>query len=171
MLLRDTNGEAVASLRGILLASPVEIETLFDVRLRAECPCPVLALDRLVILPSHRRRGLSSLFRYYLYQSCVGSGIESIAFTINEGSSRIAMQEKLGFRFSKADTSHREHSPYNNSTDILFGNLAASDFPRAVEIVAEHLLMDLSSVVLAPNFIPGVQSYFESVLAFARTPQ
>ncbi len=170
MYVRDQEGTAIASLRGILLSEQAALEQLFDIRLDFAVPCPVVALDRLVILPAHRKKGLSSLFRYHLYSASVHAPIGCLAFTINEGASRIAMQKQIGFQFAPASTEHREQSPYDNQTRVLFAHLPQAACAMATEVVRDHMLIDPAQVALAPNFSATLQQYLQIAPSPANTP-
>ncbi len=159
MYLRDATGQAVASLRAVWLSHKTELETLFDIRYAGEIPTPILALDKLVILPHHRKKGLSSIFRYYVYRSGIGSDAACMTFTINEGASRISMQQKLGYQFGEADTSHRTHSPYQNEGGILLGVLPWEVYPQAVQVTEENLIVDMDSVELEEGFLAKLHDY------------
>ena len=159
LFIRDADGQAVASLRAILLHANEELETLFDIRLNSAMPLPILAMDRLVILSSQRGKGLSSVFRCCLYGACTRSEIMTIAFTINEGLSRIPFQKKLGYQFEPADISHRSDSPYDNEGGILLAHLEHNSFKQAYEVSSENLIVDLATVSLQEGFNQKVEQY------------
>lgn len=161
MYLSDEKGEAIASLRAIMLHSKEELEALFDITLPGSLACPLLAMDRLVIAPSHRKKGLSGLFRHYLYGACVGTGIRNLTFTINDGSSRIPFQQKMGFKFEEADISHRIDNPYDNKGGILLARLTPDSFDQAYRVGSEHLIVDLDGVLVDDDFLPELHAYLQ----------
>ncbi|MEM0999107.1 MAG: hypothetical protein AAGN35_18760 [Bacteroidota bacterium] len=163
MYLRNAEGRMVASLRALLRLTQNAMEELFDIKSPAPIPVPTMALDRLVVLPSQRGKGLTHLFRYYLYAASIGSVLKSFTFTINEGSSRIPLQQKLGFQFATADTSHRLASPYHNEAGVLLAHLSATDFAQACEITRERLLVNLTAVRRGDRFDSDVQRYLAQI--------
>jgi len=159
LYIEDDLGNPISSMRGIYVESAEEIEALFDISINGKLEFPMFLIDRLTTDIKFRRQGLSGVFRYIYIDACLKSKVKNIAFTINDGASRIPRMKKIGFTFERADLSKRQKSVYNNTSDVLLAMLGKEKFKYAQEVAKDDLKIDLNSVEIEDGFYEAFASF------------
>jgi len=164
LLLETSDEKLISSIRLSISEEHKGLEDLFDIRLQQKLSGPILLLDKLTTLPNYRRLGLSALLRYHILHFASASDIKHIAFTINNGVSRMAHLLELGFNLQKADISHRKTERYQNESDVLLGVLDASNFEQARDIAFTKLQESYQSLGFTKGDTERIQGFMQSAV-------
>lgn len=144
--IRNAKEELISSMRLTLHFSSDSLFRLFDVGVGKDTAFPIIAIDRATTLQSYRRHGLTNLLRYFALLAFEHSESNLIAFTINEGASRIPVLRKMGYEFELADVSHRTASPYQNTSRVLLATLHKDRLATAKQVSRSQIKQDGLSV-------------------------
>jgi hypothetical protein len=161
-IMENATGEAVSSMRALLVHQPKDIETVFDISLDFDIALPALIMDRSTTLVSYRRRGFSAIFRFLMIKSCIDSPVQNITATVNEGVSRIPHLQTLGYVFRLADISQREQEVFVNASNVLIGVLHHSRFSEAAVIAERNLRTPLSYCQMEDSLLPDIHAYLNA---------
>lgn len=157
--IENEKGNAVSSMRGLLVDDERSVEKVLDISLNTPVSFPALIIDRTTTLIQYRQRGFSAVLRYFLIRNCINSSVRNIITTVNDGVSRIPHLKEIGYIFEKADISNRRKVLFENTSDVLFGVLPHTHFSLAAKIAAKNLKTPLSFFTIDNQIIERMSNY------------
>lgn len=146
LVVENEAGELISTMKALLIRDANTFLRETNIIPSPSMAFPVLYLKTGSTAKPYWGNGLNTILKMEFVKYLLGSPIQNLINTINQGTSRIALLESLGFHFTEADTSQRKNSPFKFHTPLAIGVLNCKNFNsflRNADVRLQGALEDL----------------------------